>query len=130
MDIRKEIFPGDEDELQRLLTYGYYGAPEIKKAERLRYLGQLRERVIYTLDESRVKKGEVPRELVKALDDINAAKLIIKGDLPAKTIIKYEHLAKEHGVQPTAVYNPDFTGNTGLVVASEFALENADPEKH
>jgi len=130
---RREICPNEHTELEKVLAYGMYGTPVVKKEERMHYLGQLRERVIFALTEDRVKRGEVPRELEKTLDDIRAARMIIKGNLGVKIILKYERLAKKHGVETSTVSNPQFKGNVGLVVVSNHAVDLPDsqvfPEK-
>lgn len=128
MDIRKEIFPGDHDELERALTYGIYSEPEVKKEERMHYLGQLRERLILALTEDRLKQGEVPKELEQALKDIRTSKVILKGNLPTKIILKYERLAREHGVEASTIYNPQFKGDVGLVVVSNHAVDLPDSQ--
>ncbi len=125
---KRESCPDDHSELEKVLAYGIYGTPVLKKDERLQFLGQLRERVIFALSEIQVKREEIPDQLRQALNDIRASKLVVKGTTGVDAILKYEGVAKEHGVKMTTVSDPKFIGSIGLVVVSNHAVDVPDDQ--
>ncbi len=125
---RRGNCPDEYTELEKVLTYGLYGRPDPKKEERMHLLGQLRERMILVLPENRVKRCEIPEELERALKDIRASMMVVKGTVGVSAILTYERLAKRYGVRMVTVSNPEFKGNTGLVVVSNHAVDLPDSE--
>jgi len=113
----------EKSELEQTIIQGWYGEAEIKKDEKRYYLGELKERIIRLLSKEQVKEDIIYPEIVSALQDKRASKMLINGELEYKEIEKYRQLAREKGKQATVVHNPEFKGNVGLLVASEQAID-------
>ena len=62
-------------------------------------------------------------EIVKALEDKRAAKMIISGEIDFYLSEKYQKLAENVGKPVTIISDPEFKGNTGLVVVSDDAVD-------
>lgn len=124
----KKYLSDSTSELERILMRELGDGPEIKKGEKLQYLGQYRERIIFALTEIQAKRGDYWEELEDALDNIRAFKMILKGNLGLKTILRYERLAGKHKIKTSTVFNPHFKGDIGLLVVSNHALDLPDKQ--
>lgn len=113
----------NQDELQKTIAAGLHGAPELKRAEKNRYLGQFRERVIRMLSKRQVSEPAIYPEIVEALKDARTFKLFINGAIPQVFTAKYQKLAKGLGVNYSLVHDSELKGETGLIVASKDAVE-------
>lgn len=113
----------NKDELQKTIVAGLHGPPELKKAEKNRYLGQFRERAIRMLSKRQVSEPAIYPEIVEALKDSQAFKLLINGEIPQVFTTKYQKLAKQMGINYSLVHDPELKGETGLIVASKDAVE-------
>lgn len=120
----------NKSELEKMLTTGIHEAPEIKKDEKRQYLGVFREQVIAILSTKQLKGAVIYPEIVQALKDKRSAKLIINSGIDSRFTKKYQLLAKKLNKPSTVVSDPDYAENTGLVVASNEAvdIENVDIE--
>lgn len=58
--------------------------------------------------------------------DKRAYKLLINGDIDLRFTDKYLKLAKEAGKNATVTIDPQYKGDTGLVVVSRDAVDNVD----
>lgn len=96
---------------------------ELKKEERMLYLGEFRERVIRKLSKKQVAKPLVFPEIKEALKDKRSIKMLINGDINFKFTDKYIKLAKEVGKPYTSVHNSELKGDTGLVIISDQAVD-------
>ncbi|MEO3944996.1 YueI family protein [Gorillibacterium sp. CAU 1737] len=112
--------------VERTLMAGIHGAPELGHEEKMRYLGEFRERVLKVLTRKQVAEPEVYDEIRSALSDPRADKLIVDATSPDRFNLKYEHLAAELGKQSTRRREPDFVGDIGLVVVSDRAVDLPD----
>ncbi|MEG6520517.1 YueI family protein [Desulfotomaculum sp. 1211_IL3151] len=117
-----------QDELQKTIAAGLHGPPELKKAEKNRYLGQFRERVIRMLSKRQVSEPAIYPEIVEALKDPRAFKLLINGEIPQVFTAKYQKLAKQIGINYSLVHDAELKGETGLIVAAKDAVEVSDIE--
>ncbi|EGW37715.1 YueI family protein [Desulfosporosinus sp. OT] len=97
--------------------------PELKKEERMLYLGELRERVIRKLSKKQVANPSIFPEIKEALKDKRTIKMLINGDLSYKFTDKYIKLAKEVGKPFTIIHNSELKGDTGLAVISDQAID-------
>jgi len=118
------------NELEQTILTGIYGQPEIKREERNRFLGEFRERVLKRLSKKQVAEPGIYPEVINALEDENAEKMVIHGDIPYNQARKYEKLAREMQKSCSIIHDPGFKGDTGLVVVSSSAvdIENIDVE--
>lgn len=99
-----------------------------KQGERNHYLGELRERVIKVLYFDQVLSSKVYQEILLALKDSRASRLLIHSRIPIKLGSRYEKPARAAGLQVTYMGDPNFKGQIGLVVAAADAVEEKNIE--
>ena len=109
--------------LEQALAIGLDTVPELKKEEKMLFLGEFRERVIRKLSIKQVANPLVVPEIEEALKDKRALKLLINGDLSIAFTEKYIRLAKKVGKSFTTIHNSELKGDTGLVVISDQAID-------
>lgn len=108
---------------EQALAVGIYGPPELKRDEKLHHLGEFRERVIRLLTKAQVAEPTIYSEIVEALKDERAVKLLINGDLADYFTRKYEKLADGLCKPSTVLRNPELRGNVGLAVVADDAVD-------
>ncbi|MFA7468873.1 MAG: YueI family protein [Desulfotomaculaceae bacterium] len=113
----------NKNELEKNLSIGMYGPPELKHDEKTHYLGEFKERVIRLLTRKQVAEPAVYPEIVEALKDKRAVRLVISGDIVDSFVEKYEALARGLGKSYTVVHDPELKGETGLAVVSRDAVD-------
>jgi len=121
MDIQRKIlgtFAG-KGEVEKAISVGMHGAPELKKDEKMHFLGNFKERVIKMLTKDQVKKKSIYPEIITALKNKQASRLLIDGSIDQKYFRKYIDLAKDEGKFFTVIHDPELQGNCGLIVASD-----------
>ncbi|TGE36143.1 DUF1694 domain-containing protein [Desulfosporosinus fructosivorans] len=109
--------------LEQALSIGFNRVPELKKEEKMLYLGEFKERVIRKLTKKQVANSSVFPEIKEALKDKRTLRMLINGDLSYKFTDKYIKLAKEVGKPFTTIHDSQLKGDTGLVVISDRALD-------
>lgn len=109
--------------LEQALSVGVNSTPELKKEEKMLFLGEFRERVIRKLSKKQVANPLIFPEIKEALMDKRTLKLLINGDLSFKFTDKYIKLAREVGKPFTTIHNSELKGDTGLVVISDQAID-------
>jgi uncharacterized protein YueI len=115
-----------QTELERTISVGLQGPPELKLEERLHHLGEFRERILISLTKGQVMKSDLYRKVIEALKDQKATKMLIHGDIAYKFRRKYQSAAKQIGKSYTIVHDPNLKGDLGLVVASDQAVDIED----
>lgn len=127
-DFEKDIISSfsNKSELERTLTAGINGPPEIKKEEKLHYLGVFKERVLKTLTKKQVRDTELYLEIVTALKDNRTTKLVVHGDIDFNARLKYQQKASELGIKYTVMFDSSLKGDVGLIVASDDAVDVED----
>ena len=118
----------NKDKLESALMAGIHGAPELKKAEKARHLGEFRERIIKLLTVKQVTEPFIYSEIIAALQNEKAARLIINGAVNKHSTEKYRRLAASFNKPCTVINDPKLIGETGLVVASDDAVGNGTIE--
>lgn len=118
----------NKDRLEQAFARGIDRVPELKKDEKMHFLGEFRERVIKRLTKKQVANPLISPEITKALQDKRSVKMLLNGDLSIKFTNKYTKLARKVGKPFTSVHNPELKGDTGLVVISDQAVDIADIE--
>lgn len=112
----------DRSEVERTILAGLHGTPQIKPEEKRKYLGVYREQVLVMLSASQVSEKALYPEVVLALRDPRAIRIIFNGELDKKALKKYQNAAKTAGKPYNKVTGPEFDPDTGLVVVSEDAV--------
>lgn len=109
--------------LEEVIEQGIYGPPELKSEEKIRYLGEYRERILIALTKDQVEEPGVYPEVISALRDIRASKLVMRRDVDLERARDYLDLAKKMKIAFKRVDSPKLKGDIGLVVASSSAVD-------
>jgi len=117
-----------KSELEKTVAGGIHGTPELKRAEKSVYLGEFRERIISMLTKQQVAETAIYPEIVKALQDKRAARMIISGDINRSLTDKYQTLAIRMKKPYMLKHDTRFRGETGLIVVSDQAVDIEDIE--
>lgn len=115
-----------KSKLEEKLIEGIYGKKEIKKSERNRYLGEYKERVITYLTFDQILEPGIHPEILDAVKDPEAVKLIINRKVNLSAANNYVKLAAENKLLFKRVDSPDFAGDIALVVVSDHAVDSND----
>ncbi|WP_051412026.1 YueI family protein [Halonatronum saccharophilum] len=123
-DIQQEAIKSQagKSELERSLGAGINGGFELKKGERNRFLGEFRERVLKALTLEEVEEPGTYPEVLDAIKDSDAKKLIIDRRVDMDAAREYINLARKNNISFKKVSSPDFKGDTALVVVSDKAI--------
>ena len=128
-DIEREAtINQNKSELEQVVSAGVHGEPELKKGEKRRYLGEFKERVIKSLTFEQIAEPGVYPEILGAIKNSEAEKLIIHRKANLEAAKKYIELARENELSFKKVDSPEFKGDIGLVVVSGHAV-NSDQIK-
>lgn len=111
-----------ESKLEKTAREGAFGSVELKKGEKNRFLGEFKERVITYLTESQLKEKALYPEIKTALNQSEAAKLIIRGDIDKKYFSRYIKWARQAEVSFNRKNSPEFRGEVALAVAGKDAV--------
>jgi uncharacterized protein YueI len=111
------------DEVEERLIIGIHGTPELKRSEKILYLGEFRERVLKVLTKDQVDDSVLYPEIEEALKNPHAARLLLDGDLDYEFRAKYIKLARKYNKSYKVINDPDLKGEIGLVVASDQAVD-------
>ncbi len=93
------------------------------QAERTRYLGEFKERIIVALTKDQVSENEMYIEVINAMKNKEATKMIFSRDIEFKKIERYIKEAEKAKIQHKAVDGLLYQGNIGLIVAADDALK-------
>ncbi|KAB3539699.1 YueI family protein [Alkaliphilus pronyensis] len=107
----------EKDELRKTVEIALNGTPQIKREEKVKWLGEFRERVIMglTVEDAKLLEGLLSTE--QALEDPCAEMLIVNNKVPMEIMGKYMQLAKRKNKEYKTV-NTDSAKAMGIVVAS------------
>lgn len=124
-EIQKDALSNqDKNELEQTVSAGIHGGFELKKGERRRFLGEFKERVIKALTFSQIIEPGVYPEILEAIKDSEAKKLIINRQSDMQAAKEYINLARKNGLSFKKVESDDFKGDIGLVVVSDKAVNS------
>ena len=112
--------------LERTLSAGVHGTPELKKEEKRKYLGQFRERIIKALTLEQIHEEGVYPEIVESIKDHRASVLIVSKRADLTSAWEYILTAQDNNLDFTTVSSPSYKGEIGLVVVSHKAVD--EPE--
>lgn len=113
----------NKSELEKTIAAGVYGAPELKPDEKSAFLGEFKERVLRALTKAQVEENTVYVEIVLALQDKRAARLIYSGDIDYRYVDKYVKLSRKYGKPYTIRHDQKYKSDIGLLVASNEAVD-------
>ncbi|MFG6120547.1 YueI family protein [Thalassobacillus sp. B23F22_16] len=105
------------------LQEGIYGAKETKPAERKRFLGSLRERIVFALTKGQVMRKKGLAELEAELKKHPDAKLLLNGNISYRFLKEYRLLADKYGVHSTSISNREAETDIGAVLTYDHAID-------
>lgn len=105
------------------LTEGMYGIRRPKEAERQRFLGSLRERVVIALTIGQVMTDSGVKELDEAMKKHPTdTKLLINGHIGYSFFKKERELATKHNISYTVITNEEYETDIGAVLVYSYAI--------
>jgi uncharacterized protein YueI len=114
--------PGVDDYLQQ----GIYGQKQTKPDERRKYLGTIRERIVFALTQKQVRrKGTLP-QAESLMKENKGAHLYLNGNMSYTYLSKYIKLAGKYDIQYTMVTNKEHNTDIGLVLAYGHAIDKEE----
>ncbi|WP_173917632.1 YueI family protein [Halobacillus sp. Marseille-Q1614] len=116
--------PNVDDYLQE----GIYGSRQTKPAERKRYLGTLRERVVLVLTKGQVMQKAGLNELSQAMKEYKDAKLLLNGKVSYRFRKPYRKVADQNRIRHTTVSNQDAETDLGAILTVDYAIEKDEVE--
>lgn len=114
-----------KSELEKTITMGLHGAPELRPEEKRRYLGSFRERVLQAVTFDQLRTREGIKVMTDALKDPRAVELLIH-EQARGTAMPLIVEARRRGVDFTIVSNPDFVGNIAAALVAADAVDAAE----
>ena len=124
-DHKTDTLANMDPSMQRVAA-GIHGIPELKRDEKINYLGEFRERIIRRLTKKQVAEKSIYPEIEKALSHRESSRMLINGSLSPQFTDKYLKLARKMKKSYTVIHDPELTGETGLVVVSNDAVDIQD----
>lgn len=112
-----------KDNIEQALMTGIHGVVEFKHDEKIYYLGEFKENVLRLLSQQQVAEAAIYPEVIDALQDKRAKKMIIDGNINISFIEKYKKIAGKVNKPYTVRSDPEFKGATGLLVISDEAVD-------
>ena len=94
------------------------------QADRTRYLGEFKERVIVALTKEQVAEDEIYIEVANAMKNREATKMIFSREVPLEKIERYIKKAEEAQIQHKSVDGLLYFGDVGLIIAADDALKD------
>lgn len=113
----------NKTELERTISVGIQGPPELKPEEKIYYLGEFRERILISLTKAQVMQSNIFPEIIEALKDQRSTIMLIRGDIDYRFRDKYQKITIQNGKHYTVVHEPNLKGDLGLVIASDRAVD-------
>lgn len=112
--------------LDDYINKGVYGEKEIKKEEKITFLGTFRERIIAVLTNAQVRESGVYKEIEELMKKHKDAKLLLNGEINYNDLSKYIKMANKHHI-PFSIYDhQEYTTDIGLVLAFDYAIDKKD----
>lgn len=112
--------------LDDYINKGVYGEKEIKKEEKIRFLGTFRERIIAVLTNAQVRESGVYKEIEELMKKHKDAKLLLNGEINYNDLSKYIKMANKYHI-PFSIYDhQEYTTDIGLVLAFDYAIDKKD----
>ncbi|WP_069203021.1 YueI family protein [Bacillus testis] len=105
------------------IEQGIHGPKEINPAERRKFLGTLRERIVLAMTIDQVMENNVYKETEDALKANKDATLFLNGEIAYEHLSKYIKIAKGNDVDFTIVNNQEHVTEIGLVLAHSYAID-------
>lgn len=113
----------DHNELEKTITVGIYGTPELKPDEKATYLGEFKERVLVALTKGQMAETAIYPAVIQALQDKRTARMIISGDVSSNDANKYYQAARKYSKPYLIRHDQKYKSNIGLAVVGNDAVD-------
>ncbi|RIW33967.1 DUF1694 domain-containing protein [Bacillus salacetis] len=114
--------PGVDDYLQQ----GIYGQKQTKPDERRKFLGTIRERIVFALTQRQVRKKGILFQAEALMKENKGAHLYLNGNMSYTYLSKYIKLAGKYDIHYTMVTNKEHDTDIGLVLAYSHAIDKEE----
>lgn len=104
------------------LQEGIYGLRRPKEAEREKYLGTLRERIVLVLTIGQVMTDSGIDALDRAMKEHPDTKLLINGQVSSRFLDREKAVARKYNIPYTIVSNEDIDTKVGAVLTYDHAV--------
>ncbi len=111
-----------KSELEQILSVGLSGTPELKREEKMRYLGFFRERIVEAVTFRQLGCEAAKNALLKAIHDPRSAELVVHQRV-SSLVMPYLLVARKKGVDFTIAANPKFIGDVAVLIAAREAVD-------
>lgn len=108
------------------ITEGIYGKRRPKEAERKRFLGTLRERIVIVLTKGQVMTDHGLYQLEKAMKQHPEAKLLLNGHVSSRFLNEEKALADKYNIPYTSITNENSDTDIGAVLTYDYAIHQED----
>lgn len=108
------------------LTEGMYGVRRPKEAERIQYLGTLRERIVIALTIGQVMTDSGLSHLEQAMMHHKNTRLIINGHVANRFLKEEKTLANKYSIPFTTITNNESDTNIGAVLTYDYAIDKEE----
>ena len=109
--------------VEDILEQGIHGVKEINPAERKKFLGTLRERIVIALLQSEVRAKAIDPKVNSLFEAHKDAKLFLNGNVAYADLSKYMKAANKYNIAYTIVNNKEYNSEIGLVLAYDYAID-------
>jgi len=104
------------------LTEGIHGPRRPLEAERRKFLGTLRERIVLALTISQVMTDSGIKKLEEVMKEHPDTKLMINGQVSYRFSSAEKSLARKYNIPYTVITNEEYETNIGAVLAYDYAI--------
>lgn len=108
------------------IQQGMYGHKETKRAERKKFLGTIRERIVIALTVGQVRERGIYKQVEDSIKENRSAHLYLNGNINYGVLSKYTKIASKNNVLYTIVTNLEADTDIGLVLAYDYAIDKEE----
>ncbi|MEW9123144.1 MAG: YueI family protein [Thermotaleaceae bacterium] len=113
----------NKNELEKYIDFALGGAPEIKREEKRRWLGEFRERVIFALTYDQIQRKEAKKVVEEKIKDRDVKRIVLHMDISPEIAGIFMELAKNYDVDYRSIDSPELKGDIALLLASDDAVD-------
>ncbi|WP_163971471.1 YueI family protein [Oceanobacillus halotolerans] len=110
-------------DVEDYLTEGIYGKKDPNQAERKKYLGTLRERIVIALTKGQVMSDKGLRALEETMRNNRDTELIINGKVAHRFLKEEKALASKYDIPYTTITDEKANTDIGAVLTYDHAID-------
>ena len=115
-----------QNDVDDYLQKGIFGAKELRPAERKKYLGTIKERIVVVLTNGQVMEDGVYPGIQPLMEQHPNTQMLLNGKLDYRYLACYIHLAQKMSIPFSIVTNEEADTNIGLVLTYSHAINKED----